>query len=97
MFLSEVYQPRSSARTEYKDYLREDRGKREKFFKSMGRLQINPEISELKKLIVKEENSPEKLLKAKLLTERIDFRVDKVKKTSLKLKADSIAAKLKVI
>jgi hypothetical protein len=34
-------------------------------------------------------------LKAKLLTERLDSKV--VKKSSVKLKADSIAAKLKVI
>ena len=29
---------------------------------------MNPEVRELKKLIVKEENSPEKLVKAKLLS-----------------------------
>lgn len=65
------------------------------FFKSTGNLHANPEIKELRKLMVKEENSPEKLIKAKLITERFEERV--MKKLSTKLKADSIAAKLKII
>ncbi len=69
--------------------------KRENFVKSVGKLRVNPEIRELRNLIVKQENSSDKLLLAKLITEKMDEKISK--NSSTRMKAESIAAKLKII
>jgi len=44
---------RERSRTDYKDYLKESQLKRSSFSQSTGKLSSNPEIRELKNLIIK--------------------------------------------